>query len=108
DLSRPMEAWKPSTVAVYRQYLKRHFGLLVTVGHAPQDLLGLGDLVPIDRVKTALQLMMRQNAGTSRIGASHIARLLSQVAVDAVLQDPGLSPGQKEKLTADAQLLREL
>jgi hypothetical protein len=71
-------------------------------------LKGLADLVAFDRVKAALKLMMDQNDGKSRIGASHIARLLSQVALEAVRQDPGMPADRKEALKADAQLLRSL
>jgi integrase len=109
DLSAPMEAWKPSTVDTYRRYLKRYFGLLVLLGHAPEDLTSLSDLVmPLEQAKAALKLMMQQNGGESRIGASHIARLLSQVADEAVLQQPSLPEAGKGQLAACAASLREL
>jgi hypothetical protein len=108
DLSAPMEAWKPSTVETYRRYLKRYFGLLVLLGYAPEDLTSLSDLVPIEGAKAALNRMMEQNDGSSRIGASHIARLLSQVARDAALQEPSMSAEKQEELAACAASLREL
>jgi integrase len=108
DLSAPTETWKESTVVTYRRYLKRYYGLLVTLGHAPDDLRRLSDLVPFDRAKAALKLMIDQNDGKSRIGASHIARLLSQVAHEAVLQQPDMPADQKASLAADADSLREL
>ena len=108
DLSTPIVPWKPSTVAAYRRYFKRYFGLLVTLGHAPDDLRHLSDLVPIDRAKAALKLMMAQNDGKGRIGASHIARLLSQVALEAARQGTGMSDNERTCLSADAAALREL
>lgn len=51
DLSTPMVPWKASTVATYRRYLKRYFGLLVMLGHAPETLQGLSDLVRFERAK---------------------------------------------------------
>ena len=108
DLSTPVETWKPSTVVTYRRYLKRYFGLLVTLGRAPGDLRSLSDLVPFERAKAALKLMMDQNDGKSRIGASHIARLLSQVAREAIMQQPDMPADQKASLAADADSLREL
>ena len=63
--------------------------------------------MPIDRAKAALKLMMQQNGDNSRVGASHIARLLSQVA-SAAKQEPILSLEQKEALAGDAESLRRL
>lgn len=108
DLSTPITEWKPSTVATYRRYLKRYFGLLVTLGHVADSFRRLSDLVSIDRAKAALKLMIAQNDGRSRIGASHIARLLSQIATEAVRQEPDLPEEKSYEILAAALSLRAI
>lgn len=108
DLSTPMLPWKASTVQAYRQYLKRYFGLLVLSGHRPEELNSLWDLIPVDRVKSALKLMMAQNDGKGRIGASHIARLISQIATYLSELDTQSTDYEREAAADSARLLREL
>lgn len=107
DLDAADDPWKPSTVATYRRYLKRYFGLLVTLGHAPDDLRHLRDLVPIERAQAALKLMKAQNDGDGRVGASHIARLLSQVANEAAKQKTEISDDERASLSTHASALRK-
>ncbi len=107
DLSAPILPWKASTVETYGRYLKRYVGLLVQTGHAPKDLRRLSDLAAIDRLVPALKLMMEQNGGNSRTGASHIARLVAQVAAEA-LRTEHLSEEQIAILKQDRIKMREL
>lgn len=108
DLDKPMIPWKPSTIAAYRGSLKRHFGLLVTLGCAPEELRKLSDLVQLNRAKAALKLFMEQNEGQGRVGASHLARLLSQIAFEAAKTEQDLTEDKKAELLAHAASLREL
>lgn len=108
DLSAPLEAWKATTVDTYRRYLKRYFGLLMSLGYDPARLTQLKALVTGDRARAALKLMMAQNEGRSRIGASHIARLLGQVATEALETDANLTESETLDLTKVARELREL
>lgn len=108
DLSAPIAPWKPSTVATYRRYLHRFYGLLLSLGHRPTDFHGLKDLVlPLERTINALRLMQEQNEGGGRVGASHIARLLGQVATEALGNESGLTEHEIADLEQAAAALRE-
>lgn len=108
DLATPMVPWKSTTVATYRRYFKRFVGLLITLGHPPDTLQSLNDIARFERAKAALQLMMVQNDGNCRVGASHIARLISQVALEVARRNMDDTDEMSTSFAEDARLLRDL